>query len=96
MSEYHPSLDTRDILWKRVARATDGTIHVRVREANIRKTVSIGIAVESHSDEERVRRMDLISEAIAQIGIKLLPLGTAVEVELPRGFLVQFEGIESD
>jgi uncharacterized protein (DUF58 family) len=82
IEQYQPSLDTRDILWKRVARATDASIPVRIREANVRKTVSIGVAVECESEVERAKRMDLVFEAIAQVGTKLLLARTVVDVLL--------------
>ena len=82
IEEYRPSLDTRDILWKRVARATDGKIPVRVRESNIRKSFSIGVAVGWDSDDQRAKRMDLVSEAVAQIGVQLVLVHTDVEIRL--------------
>jgi uncharacterized protein (DUF58 family) len=80
VSEYQPGLDPRDIMWKRAAGMTDDTIPIRIREANVRKVVSIGIEVGSRSEEERASRADLIAEAIAQIGVQLFLLGTTLEI----------------
>jgi len=80
VGQYHPNLDTKDILWKKVARAEDGSIPVRVREANVRMSVRIGVAVSWGSMQQRAKRVDLVSEAIAQIGKLILSLGTSVEV----------------
>jgi hypothetical protein len=85
VEEYQPSLDTRDILWKRVARATDSAIPVRIREANIKKPVSIGVAITWDSDDERAKRMDLVFEAIAQIGAQFILAHTTLEISLLLG-----------
>jgi hypothetical protein len=66
---------------------TDETLPVRIREANVRKVVSIGIRVGSRNQEERARRDDLVAEAIAQMGVQLLQIGTVLEITYssPRG-----------
>ena len=85
VGEYHPDSDTKDILWKRVARMEDGSIPVRVREANIRMSVRVGIALSWTSLRERAERVDLVSEALAQMGRLFLSLGTNLEVLFPLG-----------
>ena len=85
VEEYQPNLDARDILWKRAARSADASIPVRVREANIKKFVSIGVAVGSDSEEELAKRTDLASEAIAQIGKILLLAGVEPDVSILNG-----------
>lgn len=89
IEQYQPSIDPRDILWKLVAKSTydDGTVPVRVREANIRRAVSIGVAVSWDSDDERVKRMDLVAEAVAQMGKQLLMARTSLDIHvlLPDG-----------
>ena len=80
VGQYYPDLDTRDILWKRVARMEDESISVKVREANIRMSVRVGLAVGWTSPKQRAQRIDLVSEAVAQIGRLLLSLGTTLEV----------------
>ena len=89
IEQYQPSIDPRDILWKLVAKSTydDGTVPVRVREANIRRAVSIGVVVGWDSSDERVKRMDLVAEAVAQIGKQLLVARTGLEIQalLPDG-----------
>jgi len=87
VSEYELGLDPHDIMWRRVAGMTDETLPVRIREANVRKVVSIGIRVGSRNQEERARRDDLVAEAIAQMGVELLQIGTVLEITYssPRG-----------
>lgn len=80
VEEYHQEADPKDILWKRVARAEDGSIPVRTRESNLRTSITLGLDLGWETDADRTRRVDLALEAIAQIGRLLLSLGTAVEV----------------
>jgi len=89
IEQYQPSIDPRDILWRLVAKSTteEGTVPVRVREANIRRSVSIGVAVGWDSDDERAKRMDLVAEAVAQIGKQLIIARTSLDIQvlLPDG-----------
>jgi hypothetical protein len=81
VGEFQPGMDPRDIMWKRAAEATEETaLPVRVREINVRKVVSIGVLVGSGSEDERARRGDLVSEAIAQVGVQVIRIGTALEI----------------
>ena len=80
VGRYQPGQDTRDIMWKKVAGMTDDTLPVREREADIRGSLSVMVAVEARSDEERARRNDLVAEAIAQLGSRSLSAGTRVEI----------------
>jgi len=85
VGEYLPGIDTKDILWKRVAQAEDGSISVRVREANVKASVTLGIALGWNSEDERARMVDLALEAMAQIGRTLFSVGTTFEVVYPSG-----------
>lgn len=80
VEEYQAGLDARDILWRRVAAASDDRIPSRVREANVKESLRIGVSITWRSDEERVKRLDLVSEAIGAIGSYLLASGSSVEV----------------
>ncbi len=83
VSEYQPDFDPRDIMWKRAASRTDETIPVRVREANVRRAVSIGVKVASRSEEERALRVDLVAEALGKVGMQLLAAGSVLEITYP-------------
>jgi uncharacterized protein (DUF58 family) len=85
VAEYLPSTDTKDILWKRVARAEDDSVPVRVREANVKASVALGVSLRYSSQEERTRTVDLALEAIAQIGRTLIAMGTTVVMTYPVG-----------
>jgi uncharacterized protein (DUF58 family) len=80
LGEYHSGVDARDIHWKRLARTTDDTIPVRVREANVPRSISIGIVIRRVQGAPLEQRMDLVSEALGRIGKELLSIGTSVEV----------------
>lgn len=83
VSEYQVGFDPRDIMWKRVAGMTDESLPVRVREANVRRAVSVGVRVASRSEEERALRTDLVVEALGRIGMQLLSAGSVMEVTYP-------------
>jgi len=85
VGQYGPDLETKDILWKRVARMEDESIPVRVREANVRMSVGIGVAISWTSARQRAERIDLVLEAVAQMGRLLLSWGTTLEVTFPLG-----------
>ncbi|MGD0637220.1 MAG: DUF58 domain-containing protein [Nitrososphaerales archaeon] len=80
VSEYQTGQDTRDIMWKKAAGMTDDSLPVREREAEVRGSLSVTVAVEARSDEEAARRNDLVAEAIAQVGSRSLSAGTRLEI----------------
>jgi uncharacterized protein (DUF58 family) len=82
VGRYQPAQDPRDIMWKKAAGMTDESLPMREREANVRKSVRVMVAVRSGSEEERARRNDLVAEAIARVGKQLLSAGTEVEIGL--------------
>jgi len=57
---------------------------VRVREASAKAAVGILLRLGAESPEEHVRQVDLASEAIAQLGKKLVSLGVNVELACSR------------
>ena len=80
IESYAPGSDARDIMWKRIARSGDELMLVRAREASARAVVGMLLTLKSKSADEEVRRVDLASEAIAQLGKKLVSLGVTVEL----------------
>jgi uncharacterized protein (DUF58 family) len=80
---YEAGSDAKDMMWKRIARSGGDPMQVRVREASAKAVVSILLTLRSETAEERVRRVDLASEAIAQLGKKLVSLGVTVELARP-------------
>jgi hypothetical protein len=80
VDRYQPGLDPRDIMWNKVAGMTDDSIPARVREANVRRVISVGIMVGSGSEEEAAERNDLAAEALAKVGMAVFPVRTALEI----------------
>jgi uncharacterized protein (DUF58 family) len=80
VEEYHPGLDAKDVIWRRVAQSPTEELTMRARESSIRQSVSIGLAIAWESDVSRAILFDLTAEALAQIGKALLELGTAVRI----------------
>ncbi len=81
IDEYHPFAETKEILWKRAAaRTPDEPLLVRVREANIPRSLKIGLLEVVERGSGRPLWMDSATEAIAAIGGILLRAGTEVEV----------------
>jgi uncharacterized protein (DUF58 family) len=85
VGRYLSAQDPRDIMWKKAAGMSDESLPLREREANVRKSVRVVVAVQSGSEEEAARRGDLVAEAIAQLGKQLLSAGTDVEIGLAAG-----------
>ena len=85
VGQYLPNTDARDILWRRVARMEDGSMPVKLREANIRMSVQIYLALGWNTAEQHAERVDLAMEAVAQIGALLLSVGTTLEVTFALG-----------
>jgi uncharacterized protein (DUF58 family) len=89
VSEYQPGFDPRDIMWRRAAGRTDETLPVRVKEANLRRAVSIVVQVGSSTDEEQAVRGDLVAEALGKIGTQLFAVGSVLEITCPPPWSVQ-------
>lgn len=81
VESYSPGSDAKDVMWKRLARSEDEKMHVRVREATS-KAVVVLLYVTKRGPDPRtaVVRMDMASEAVAQVGRRLVSLGVSVEV----------------
>ena len=85
VGQYLPNTDAKDILWRRVARMEDGSMPVKLREANIRMSVQIYLALGWNAAEQHAERIDLAMEAVAQIGTLLLSVGTTLEITFALG-----------
>ena len=81
IDEYHPFAETKEILWKRAAaRTPDERLLIRVREANVPRSLKIGLLEAVERGSGRPVWMDSTTEAVAAIGMILLRGGTEVEV----------------
>jgi hypothetical protein len=80
VEEYHPGLDAKDLIWRRVAQSPTEELVSRSRESSIRRSVSLGIVLAWKSEESRVILLDLAAEALGQASKSLLDLGIAVRI----------------
>lgn len=80
VEEYHPGLDAKDLIWRRVAQSPTEELVSRSRESSIRRSVSLGVALSWKSEESRAILLDLAAEAIGQVSKSLLDLGISVRI----------------
>jgi uncharacterized protein (DUF58 family) len=80
LDEYH-SGDTKDIIWKRVAKSPDETLTARVREANVKEVVRVGVVqFVERKGEDRAAWIDVLCEALGFIGREVFEMGSAFTV----------------
>jgi len=80
LDEYRTSMDTKDIIWKRVAKSADETLIARVREASVRDVVRIGVVQFAERGESRAAWIDLLCEALGQAGKEVFEMGASVTI----------------
>ncbi len=80
VEEYHPGLDAKDLIWRRVAQSPTEELVARSRESSIRRSVSLGIVLAWNSEESRAMLFDLSAEALGLVSKSLLDLGIAVRI----------------
>jgi uncharacterized protein (DUF58 family) len=80
LDEYHPSGDTKDIIWKRVAKSPDETLIARVREANVKDVIRVGVVQFAERGVDRAEWVDKLCEALGYIGKEILEMGATFTV----------------
>lgn len=81
LENYVPFTETKNVMWKKVARMPDEKLIVRVRDSSIPKVVTIGcVQVKQRRDQENLEWMDLVCEAVGTMGNSLLTAGCLVEI----------------
>jgi hypothetical protein len=78
IEEYGGMSDSKDILWKRVAKTSTEEIVSRIREANVPQSLKVAL-IESR-EGDRTFWMDTVTEALGRIGVTLLGLGVGLDV----------------
>ena len=74
---YSPTSNSRDIMWKRQAKAPGDSLMVRVGEANIPERLTACLIERQGVPKRRSPAwMDLASEAIARVGLPVISSGT--------------------
>jgi len=80
LDEYHSAGDTKDIIWKRVAKSPDETLVARVREANVKDVVRVGVIQFAERGDDRAEWVDKLCEALGYIGKEVLEMGVNLMV----------------
>jgi hypothetical protein len=79
LDEYH-SGDTKDIIWKRVAKSPEEALVARVREASVRDVVRVGVVRFAERGDARAAWVDLLCEALGQIGMEVFEMGATLTI----------------
>ncbi len=78
---YHSSTDAKDIIWKRVAKSSSETLVERIREANVKESVKLGIVqLAERKGEDRQKWIDMLCEGLSSVGKEVLKMGTRLTV----------------
>ncbi len=80
LDEYSTGMDTKDIIWKRVAKSADETLMARVREASVRDVVRVGVVQFAERGDERAAWVDMLCEALGQVGKEVFEMGASVTI----------------
>lgn len=89
IDEYQPFSDTKNIIWKRVARSADQSLFIRIRESNVPSLIRVGL-LDAVWRDERLGWVDLFCEGTGLLGKELIDLGCRLEVSYgsPGGLTV--------
>jgi hypothetical protein len=78
LDDYNPGY-TKDIAWRRVAESPDEALLARVREANVRDVVRVGVVrFAEREGEVRAAWTDMLCEALGEVGRDVLETGASV------------------
>ena len=78
IDEYNPSVEKKNIYWKKIASLPDERLLVKVREANIPQAITIGLVKTVNRERMDLGWMDLACEAAALLGAHIFSLGCDV------------------
>ena len=80
LEEYNTETDTKNVIWKRVAKSPDSSLIAGVREASVRDVVRVGVVQFAERGEARAAWIDQLCEALGQVGRQVLAFGPKVSV----------------
>jgi hypothetical protein len=81
IEQYRPFTETKNVLWKKVARMPDESLVVRIRDSSIPKLIRIGFVQRAKREPKaKLEWMDLACEGIGMMGNSLLAAGCAIEI----------------
>jgi hypothetical protein len=82
LDEYQSTMDTKDIIWKRVAKSPDERLIARLREASVRDVVRVGVIQYSErTGEARSVWIDSLCEALGQAGREVFEIGSSITLQ---------------
>lgn len=81
LEEYQSNMETKDILWKRVAKTPEERLISRLREATVRDVLRIGVMqfAERKGDAKEVW-IDSLCEALGLVGREVFEIGASVTI----------------
>ena len=80
IEQYVGTTDSKDILWKRVAKAPNEPLVTRVREVNVPESLKVCLVGSSQGDA--TTWMDTVTEALGRMGVTLIEIGMWLEVSV--------------
>jgi hypothetical protein len=80
LEEYNMETDTKNVIWKRVAKSQDESLIAGVREAGVRDVVRVGVVQFAERGDARAAWIDQLCEALGQVGRQVLAIGPKVSV----------------
>ncbi|MDG6905725.1 MAG: hypothetical protein JRN20_08080 [Nitrososphaerota archaeon] len=85
VDEYAGITEKKDIFWKRVASMPDERLLVKMRVANIQKSISIALVNASERSQEYFEWIDAVCEGVGSLGKAALQIGRDVELKFHDG-----------
>ncbi len=85
IDEYNPSIEKKNIYWKKIASLPDERLLVKVREANIPQSITIGLIKTVPRESKDFEWMDLACEAAGDLGSHIFSLGCDVNLVFLKG-----------
>ncbi len=90
---YHGTAETRDILWKRVARSPSQDFFVKVRESNLPETIRVSLVQTVDRGQDRFSWIDLACEGLGKVGNHLLEMGATLRISFSSGGQISTEEV---
>jgi hypothetical protein len=80
IDEYNPSVEKKNIYWKKIASLPDERLLVKIRESNIPQAITIGLVRTVPRDTGDLEWMDLACEGAGDLGSHIFSLGCDVNL----------------
>ena len=85
VDEYRGMTDSKNIFWNKVASMPDERLFVKMRVANIQKTISFALLNSSERGQDAIAWIDSACEGAGSIGKATLQIGCNVEIRFDKG-----------